>query len=35
MYGQHGLEVTSKSCEDLQIASNFHEFLNEELYYEK
>jgi hypothetical protein len=35
MYGQHGLKVTSKSCEDSQILSNFHEIWSEELHYEK
>jgi hypothetical protein len=35
MYGQLGFEVISKSCEDFQIAPNFHEFWNEELHYEK
>jgi hypothetical protein len=35
MYGQLGLEATSESCEDFQIASNFHAFWSEELHYEK
>jgi hypothetical protein len=32
MYVQLGLEVTSKSCEDSQISTNFHEFWSRELY---
>jgi hypothetical protein len=31
MYGQLGTKVSSKSCEDFHIASNFHEFWIEEL----
>jgi hypothetical protein len=35
IYGQISLEVTSKSCGDSQIVSNFHGFWSEELYCEK
>jgi hypothetical protein len=35
LYSQFDLEVTSKSYEDFQIASNFHEFWSEELHCEK
>jgi hypothetical protein len=35
MYGQLGLEVPLKNYNDFQIASNFHEFWSEELYYKK
>jgi hypothetical protein len=35
MYGQVGLEVTSKICEDSQIVFNIHEFWTEELQGEK
>ena len=32
MYGQLGLEGFSKRCKSLERASNFHEFLSEELH---
>jgi hypothetical protein len=35
MYGQLCLEVSSKSCENSQIESYFHEFWSEELNYKK
>jgi hypothetical protein len=35
MYSQLDLEVTSKSFEDFQIASNFHKFWNEEFHCEE
>jgi hypothetical protein len=35
IYGQFGLEVTSKNCKESQIAFNFYEFWSEELHYNK